>query len=182
MFTTIEGMHRDGKIERSEMPCDMCEGTPGLATFLFSILPTYKRAVDEPLGAFAGCRGGAQWNNAGIHAEGWPRWDSPYNVAAAPNGITREYTPKIEIAPLTLKTALRLRGEKGTAGYYDLGGKNRASKPKLRGRAGTTFGAKRKDKSRLRKAKGETILRTTTTCANPKRWGNPQGFRAKERS
>ena len=34
MFTTIEGMYRDGKIELSEMPCDMCEGTPVLVTFL----------------------------------------------------------------------------------------------------------------------------------------------------
>ena len=66
MFTTIEGMYRDGKIERSEMPCDMCEGTPSSQRFFFTILPTYKRAVKGTSGAFAGCRGGAQRNNAGI--------------------------------------------------------------------------------------------------------------------
>ena len=32
--TTIEGIYRDGKVELSETPSDMCEGTPVIVTFL----------------------------------------------------------------------------------------------------------------------------------------------------
>lgn len=45
MFTTVEGMHRDGKIERSEMPCDMCKGTPVVA--VADILPSQARPVTD---------------------------------------------------------------------------------------------------------------------------------------
>ena len=32
--TTIEGIYRNGKVELSETPSDMCEGTPVIVTFL----------------------------------------------------------------------------------------------------------------------------------------------------
>ena len=34
MSTTIEGIYRDGKIELSETPSDVCEGTRVVVTFL----------------------------------------------------------------------------------------------------------------------------------------------------
>ncbi len=34
MLTTIEGVYRDGKIEFSQMPRDVCDGTPVIVTFL----------------------------------------------------------------------------------------------------------------------------------------------------
>ena len=34
MSTTIEGIYRNGKIELSETPNDMCEGTRVVVTFL----------------------------------------------------------------------------------------------------------------------------------------------------
>lgn len=34
MSTTIEGVYRDGKIELSETPGDVCEGTRAIVTFL----------------------------------------------------------------------------------------------------------------------------------------------------
>ena len=34
MLTIIEGVYRDGKIEFSQMPRDVCDGTPVIVTFL----------------------------------------------------------------------------------------------------------------------------------------------------
>ena len=34
MLTTIEGVYRDGKIEFSQTPRDVCDGTPVIVTFL----------------------------------------------------------------------------------------------------------------------------------------------------
>lgn len=48
MSTTIEGIHRDGKVELSETPSDMCEGTPVIVTFLPSnTIDLQERGIDE---------------------------------------------------------------------------------------------------------------------------------------
>ena len=48
MLTTIEGMYRDGKIELSETPRDVCEDTPVIVTFLPShSIDLQKRGIDR---------------------------------------------------------------------------------------------------------------------------------------
>ena len=65
MFTTIETCTAMAKSNAQKCLAICAKALPSSQRFFFC-LPTYKRAVDEPLGAFAECRGGAQWNNAGI--------------------------------------------------------------------------------------------------------------------
>ena len=46
--TTIEDIYRDGKVELSETPSDMCEGTPVIVTFLpVSAIDLQERGIDE---------------------------------------------------------------------------------------------------------------------------------------
>ena len=46
--TTIEGIYRDGKVELSETPSDMCEGTPVIVTFLpANAIDLQERGIDE---------------------------------------------------------------------------------------------------------------------------------------
>ena len=46
--TTIEGIYRDGKVELSETPSDMCEGTPVIVTFLPSnTIDLQEHGIDE---------------------------------------------------------------------------------------------------------------------------------------
>ena len=46
--TTIEGIYRDGKVELSETPSDMCEGTPVIVTFLpANSIDLQERGIDE---------------------------------------------------------------------------------------------------------------------------------------
>lgn len=66
MFTTIETCTAMAKSNAQKCLAICAKALPASQRFFFTILSTYKRAVDEPLEAFAECRGGAQWNNAGI--------------------------------------------------------------------------------------------------------------------
>ena len=46
--TTIEGIYRDGKVELSETPSDVCEGTPVIVTFLpANTIDLQERGIDE---------------------------------------------------------------------------------------------------------------------------------------
>ncbi len=46
--TTIEGIYRDAKVELSETPSDMCEGTPVIVTFLPSnTIDLQEHGIDE---------------------------------------------------------------------------------------------------------------------------------------
>ena len=48
MLTTIEGVYRDGKIEFSQMPQDVCDGTPVIITFLPShSVDLQERGIDQ---------------------------------------------------------------------------------------------------------------------------------------
>ena len=48
MLTTIEGVYRDGKIEFSQMPRDVCDGTPVIVTFLPShSLDLQERGINQ---------------------------------------------------------------------------------------------------------------------------------------
>ena len=48
MLTTIEGVYRDGKIEFSQMPRDVCDGTPVIVTFLPShSVDLQERGIDQ---------------------------------------------------------------------------------------------------------------------------------------
>ena len=47
-MTTIEGIYRDGKVELSETPSDVCEGTPVIVAFLPShTIDLQERGIDE---------------------------------------------------------------------------------------------------------------------------------------
>lgn len=48
MSKIIEGIYRDGKIELSETPCDVCEGTRVIVTFLLpGSIDLRERGIDE---------------------------------------------------------------------------------------------------------------------------------------
>ncbi len=48
MSTTIEGVYRNGKIELSETPSDVCEGTRVIVTFLSpGSIDLQERGIDE---------------------------------------------------------------------------------------------------------------------------------------
>ena len=48
MSTTIEGIYRDGKVELSETPSDMCEGMSVIVTFPSSnVIDLQERGIDE---------------------------------------------------------------------------------------------------------------------------------------
>ena len=48
MATTIEGIYRDGKVELSETPSDMCEGPPVIVTFLpTNAIDLQESGIDE---------------------------------------------------------------------------------------------------------------------------------------
>ena len=48
MLTTIEGVYRDGKIEFSQIPHDVCDGTPVIVTFLPShSVDLQERGIDQ---------------------------------------------------------------------------------------------------------------------------------------
>ena len=48
MLTTIEGVYRDGKIEFSQIPHDVCDGTPVIVTFLSSdSVDLQERGIDR---------------------------------------------------------------------------------------------------------------------------------------
>ena len=47
-LTTIEGIYRNGKVELSETPSDMCEGMPVVVTFLpTNAIDLQERGIDE---------------------------------------------------------------------------------------------------------------------------------------
>ena len=56
MLTTIEGVYRNGKIEFSKTPRDVCDGTPVIVTFLPShSVDLQERGIDQAqAGSFAG--------------------------------------------------------------------------------------------------------------------------------
>ena len=48
MPTTIEGIYRDGKVELSKTPCNVCEGTSVIVIFLPSnAIDLRERGIDE---------------------------------------------------------------------------------------------------------------------------------------
>ena len=48
MLTTIEGVYRNGKIELSKTPGDVCEGAPVMVTFMPSdAIDLQKRGMDK---------------------------------------------------------------------------------------------------------------------------------------
>ncbi len=48
MLTIIEGVYRDGKIEFSQTPRDVCDGTPVIVTFLPSnSVDLQERGIDQ---------------------------------------------------------------------------------------------------------------------------------------
>ena len=48
MLTTIEGVYRNGKIEFSKTPRDVCDGTPVIVTFLPShSVDLQERGIDQ---------------------------------------------------------------------------------------------------------------------------------------
>jgi hypothetical protein len=48
MLTTIEGVYREGKIEFSQMPRDVCDGAPVIVTFLPShSVDLQERGIDQ---------------------------------------------------------------------------------------------------------------------------------------
>ncbi len=72
MSITIEGIYRDGKVELSETPSDMCEGMSVIVTFPSSnAIDLQERGIDEAQAADIRARlvsFAEDWENPEMHA------------------------------------------------------------------------------------------------------------------